>query len=66
MYENLKSCPFCGSDAHLQTVFIYGRKGYRVFCENQQCPIGPTTATFMKLDDAERAWNGRAENEPAG
>lgn len=34
---NLKTCPFCGGQAELKKVNVYGREGYRVTCMKCHC-----------------------------
>ena len=50
----LKLCPFCGGKAYLEWC-----KGYLYMVECEQCHA--TTARYIAPEEAEDAWNERAE-----
>ncbi|MFT9070895.1 MAG: Lar family restriction alleviation protein, partial [Acetobacter orientalis] len=55
MSEELKSCPFCGSDDVAYTPF---QSLVRVICKNSECfALGPFKNT---KSEAATAWNTRA------
>lgn len=56
--ENLKKCPFCGSDAILET----SKFGYRVSCK-QRALCGATQVFSDSEEEAIIAWNTRKPME---
>ena len=56
--ENLKKCPFCGSDAILET----SKFGYRVSCK-QRALCGATQVFSDSEEEAITAWNTRKPME---
>lgn len=55
--EELKPCPFCGSEAHIQTFHFR----YRVGCGTTGCIAGRFNRAFDTPEEAAAAWNRRAE-----
>ena len=55
--EELKPCPFCGSEAHIQTFHFR----YRVGCGTTGCIAGRLNRAFDTPEEAAAAWNRRAE-----
>ena len=57
MNEELKPCPFCGTDGTIELDIEKRLK--RVYCDNQiDCPMAPS-AYFDTLDECRAAWNRR-------
>ena len=72
MNDKLKPCPFCGSDAELQTDVRFPRnmcvpkRAYEVFCTNYDCIIGRVDERYYtNKEEAIKAWNRRANDEKA-
>lgn len=60
MNEQLKKCPFCGSEA--DTAYNE-RFNYQVFCTNDSCFMNTITMYGMATEeDAIEAWNRRAND----
>ena len=58
--NQLKSCPFCGSDA----VMTYSNKGFQVYCSNDDCLLNNLEMYDKKTEqEAADTWNSRAEIE---
>ena len=56
----LKTCPFCNKPARTaEVVFPNQTKGFRIYCDNDECHIKPRTDTFSVQDAAIDAWNIR-------
>lgn len=55
--EELKPCPFCGGEAHIQTFHFR----YRVGCGTNGCIAGRLNRAFDTPEEAAAAWNRRAE-----
>ena len=55
--NDLKSCPFCGSDK-IKAIAL-GRKNHLVYCVD--CG-GETRASYRTIDEAIEAWNRRAKD----
>lgn len=56
MREELKPCPFCGSEARFE---VDGERGW-ICCSNEDCTAWDTEI-FSTTDEAIKAWNTRAE-----
>lgn len=56
MSEQLRECPFCGSDAEIWN-FNNQNRNVRIVCKNYECKIN--TEAYKKLDWAIAAWNTR-------
>jgi len=54
----LHPCPFCGSEPFYRESDILG---YKIGCDNPDCPIKPEVGWGFYLELIERAWNIRAE-----
>ncbi len=60
MTDKLKPCPFCNGEAEMVESFLYGKvKGYLVSCKKCMCE----TRLYSSKQNAEKAWNRRADNE---
>lgn len=58
--SELKTCPFCNKPARTaEVVFPNQTKGFRIYCDNDECHIKPKTDTFSVKDTAIDAWNIR-------
>lgn len=57
--QELKPCPFCGSEASMFGDESTGT--WNVFCNNGLCPTEPGTAICFSEQEAVEAWNTRAE-----
>ena len=64
--EEIKSCPFCGSRAKLDSDMRWpdtakrGIDAYFVYCTNYVCPIYHADNTWYKTpEQAIKAWNTR-------
>ena len=56
--SELKPCPFCGGEAAVVEVFLYGKvKGYVVGCEKCECE----SSMYSSKQNAEIAWNRRVK-----
>lgn len=55
----LKPCPFCGSDAEMQSSFLTGENF--VFCSNDRCVMGKDRMNWKKNSEQQAAerWNDR-------
>lgn len=55
--NDLKTCPFCGSDAVV--TYAYDR-GYQVYCENENCILNDLVMYDKETEqEAIEAWNWR-------
>lgn len=62
MKTELKSCPFCRGKAEVVPYSVYGKvKRYFVNCLNCGCQI----RDYTSKQNAEKAWNRRANDEQA-
>lgn len=61
MSEELKPCPFCGSEAYIDG---YLSGGFFVMCadDTNDC-FQPITNKYDSVEEAEEAWNKRAEDK---
>ena len=60
--EELKPCPFCGSEAKIEGYSpLEGYYLYNVGCN--QCEFSPFTMDYSKKQEAITAWNTRKEGE---
>lgn len=58
--SDLKTCPFCNKPAKLaEVIFPNQTKGFRIYCDNDECHIRPKTDTFNQFETALVAWNSR-------
>ena len=58
--ENLKPCPFCGSEpALIQSKVLT----YRVECQSTFCPCIPSTWFCKTVEGAIKLWNRRANED---
>lgn len=55
--EQLKNCPFCGGEAHIEFSYVWW--GYFVSCT----VCGATQENYDKEEEAIEAWNRRASDE---
>jgi len=56
MSNELKPCPFCGSDATLE----YNENcGWQVYCDDRRCTVETSTYFRGTLEEAIEAWNTR-------
>lgn len=62
--KNLKSCPFCGSDARVSYLLGYGfletKVIYQISCD-RPCKVNPSVTAYT-MEEAEREWNRRVEH----
>lgn len=57
---DLRTCPFCNKKAKTaEVVFPNQTKGFRIYCDNDECHIRPQTDTFNQYETALNAWNIR-------
>jgi hypothetical protein len=49
--EELKPCPFCGDDAVKQLINCNQYLGVKITCNNSDCDILPSTATWHTNDE---------------
>jgi hypothetical protein len=64
MSRKMKPCPFCGSIAIVTT----NRGMYRVEClnrwgEEDRCPVNMRTHHCSTVEEAQEAWNKRADDD---
>ena len=59
MMDDLKPCPFCGSDPMPEFYSSEGGTGYAIHCQAEACPAWPSTHGENE-DEAITAWNARA------
>lgn len=58
--SELKTCPFCNKPAKTaEVVFPNSTKGFRIYCDNDECHVKPKTDTFSQRETALCAWNIR-------
>lgn len=55
MSEELKACPFCGSDA---ITTWYGKRAV-IWCSNETCPMMNVDTGDLPIDEAKTHWNTR-------
>jgi Lar family restriction alleviation protein len=55
--EELKPCPFCGTEARL----ISGTEDHYVVCRNNDCAAALVARSFSSEEEAIAAWNRRAK-----
>ena len=69
--KELKSCPFCGSEAELSRTHPnpafdwggrYGTTVWEVYCSNTDCPCEAGTGWKNTEAEAIEAWNRRAND----
>ena len=58
----LKPCPFCGGEPNLIVEKYPDGKDYCVKCINLVCLCNPETVHYDTKEEAEEAWNVRADN----
>ncbi|WP_154825188.1 Lar family restriction alleviation protein [Massiliimalia timonensis] len=51
--NKLFSCPFCGGQAELKKVNVYGRDGYRVTCTKCHCSTNLISTGINLLNNEE-------------
>lgn len=54
---DLKTCPFCGGEAHISYNTIFG---FVPWCENDGCMLNENTVGYKTEQEASSAWNKRA------
>ena len=59
MKGELKKCPFCGAEAELEGVYMFGATVWFVNCTNPDCEVRPGTNHYDTKEEAVRAWNKR-------
>ena len=57
--DDLKPCPFCGSDPMPEFYSSEGGTGYAIHCQAEACPAWPS-AHGENEEEAIAAWNTRA------
>lgn len=55
--EDLKPCPFCGSEASVHS----GTEDHYVLCRNDDCVAALVARSFSSREEAIAAWNKRAK-----
>lgn len=55
--EELKTCPFCGSEASI----ISGTEDHCIICRNDDCVAALVARSFSSPEEAIAAWNKRTE-----
>ena len=65
MTEELKGCPWCGTNPKIGSALI--EKGYRhdyywVYCADDNCTILPDTGLDDTAEEAIKKWNTRHES----
>lgn len=55
----LKTCPFCGAEAHIEC-FPGLDRSYFPVCNNEMCIACDSIVTFPTEKEAEEAWNRRS------
>ena len=61
MTEELKPCPFCGSDPIIEEDRASEKERFIMICGNVNCPVHIYTGWYETEDKAIKAWNTRAE-----
>lgn len=59
--NELKTCPFCGSEAHIKEVVSSCERLYTVGCSDSGCMGFETLLLKPTKEEAATAWNHRAE-----
>lgn len=60
MSEQLKPCPFCGSEAKI----FHKYYGWSVYCDNLNCQIRTLgTWEYKSIEQAITAWNRRVSDD---
>ena len=59
--SELKTCPFCGSDAHFIELGKNDESLFDVICRNRECIMrAGSQVSFFTAESANSAWNTRA------
>lgn len=59
MPNELKPCPFCGGEAEVIEIYLYGKvKGYMAHCNKCGCEL----KCYTSKQNAKNSWNRRADN----
>ena len=59
-----KPCPFCGSRAKVEEMYLWNEPLYQVRCRSEQrdCPVSPATPfDYTTEEQAILVWNRRAD-----
>lgn len=62
--DDLKTCPFCGTQAVQQVRIDDPDVQYRIGCKNPFCSVELNTAPYAVLFDAEYMWQQRRAETP--
>lgn len=57
MKNEIKRCPFCGTEP--ETAYSEGNKTYGIRCDNDECPLEVGTWEWDTEAEAIAAWNRR-------
>lgn len=61
--KELKSCPFCGSDAQVSRVSVNDEEYFEVYCNNWECGVQSAWFPLECKRTAIRRWNRRVDGE---
>lgn len=58
--EELKPCPFCGSEAKICHAKAPEREWYTVYCPTGKCGVNVETLAYDIQEEAIKTWNKRS------
>ena len=61
--EELKSCPFCGNNGHIDVCDGLGSDSYYPQCGTEKCVGNNGWVDFPTEEEAIKAWNTRAKEQ---
>jgi hypothetical protein len=63
MTDKLKPCPWCGKAPFVpDSVYESTDCDWMVSCEDDDCPVGPSTDWYPTREQAIAEWNNRKES----